>query len=90
MASKETLKILSLISNGTIEEKERFISLVQKKYPQLNLLLWIGTGQYEDETIDVFYDKVEEKFYSLEDSSCFDSLYVLIDNIDKYDLNLNG
>ena len=84
----ESLEIFSCIENSDNKTKLRFIEIV-KKYPLLYLASWVGNIEYCDMVFDVWYDVNHELFftYKLDD---IDTSYDIIDDIDKYELQLNS
>lgn len=84
----ESLEIFSCIENSDNETKLHFIEIV-KKYPSLYLASWVGNVEHCDMIFDVWYDINHELFFTYELDD-IDTSYGIIDDIDKYELQLNS
>ena len=84
----ETLEIFTNIEDDEDDIKLQFIDIVAK-YDSLCLVSWIGIIEHCDMVYDVWYDKNNNKFYT-EELEGMDIVIDEIDDIDKYELQLNS
>ena len=84
----ETLEIFTHIEDDEDDIKLQFIDIVAK-YDSLCLVSWIGIIEHCDMVYDVWYDKNNNKFYT-EELKGMDIVIDEIDDIDKYELQLNS
>ena len=84
----ETLEIFTCIEDDEDNIKLQFIDIVAK-YDSLCLISWIGIIEHYDMVYDVWYDKNNNKFYT-EELEGMDIVIDEIDDIDKYELQLNS
>ena len=84
----ETLEIFTHIEDDEDDIKLQFIDIVAK-YDSLCLVSWIGIIEHCDMVYDVWYDKNNNKFYT-EELEGMDIVIDEIDDIDKYELQLNS